>query len=68
VEYITNVATRRGNNQIPWPVSGRLEFVSRSHLQIIMFPVATFALGAGGGFGYGELIGHEYPENEAGEG
>jgi hypothetical protein len=68
VEWYTNVPTRRGNNVEPWPIDGRLEFTSLEKIEIVMVPVAAVSLGANGGFGYGELLGHEYPESEAGEG
>jgi len=68
VEWFTDVPTRRGNNANPWPIVGRLEFTSLEQLEIVMVPVAVVSLGPDGGFGYGELLGHEYPESEAGEG
>jgi hypothetical protein len=57
--------TRRGSTEQPFPITGRLEFQSRETVLLTCTPVAVITLA--GSFGFGMLVGHEYPNSEAGD-
>lgn len=65
VDWLTNVNTSLGSPQEPFPVLGRLEFNSLDVLSWTVSPVAAITLT---GFSFAMLIGHTYPDSEAGEG
>jgi hypothetical protein len=65
VEWLTSVVTQLGNLSEPWPIMGRLEFQSRDLLELT---ASVVNVGGDGGFLIGRLIGHTYPNSEAGEG
>lgn len=68
VEFFTDMTWPRGSSESPWPIPGRLEFLSDAIVELAMLPVDNVTLGAGGGYGIGLLLGHIYPNQEAGEG
>ncbi len=64
VDFFNDVSVPLGSFAQPWPIPGRLEFESLSTLS--MTATADGTIGAG--LQFGMLIGHIYPNGEAGEG
>jgi hypothetical protein len=65
VDYLQNVTTRLGSSLEPWPILGRLEFQSGTRLVLTVTALAVVTVA--GAFGYGMLLGHEYPNPESGQ-
>jgi len=65
VDGLTNIDTYLGSINDPWPILGRLEFNSLERLIWSVTPVAVITLA---GFAFAKLVGHTYPDAEAGEG
>lgn len=65
VEGFEDIRTVIGSRQLPFPIGGRLEFQSNTQLQILM------TLGTqptpDQGYAFGWIIGHTYPNAEAGD-
>lgn len=68
VDFLNNVDTPLGSTQSPFPILGRLEFESLSTISVLVYPIANVSVGADGGYQTAMLVGHIYPNNEAGEG
>ena len=73
VDWLAEVVTPLGTFEQPFPILGRLEFNSLNNLVVSVRPVANVTLSTqeaprAGGFQSAMLVGHLYPNDEAGEG
>jgi hypothetical protein len=65
VDNLGVILTTLGSLQQPYPIIGRLEFQSNTIITVTMTPAAVVTLEQG--YGFAHLVGHTYPNAEAGD-